>query len=79
MVWMKPSELPSKFHNDVWITKKYFHDSSPIMPFIATVQNHYRGSIPEMWNGGSWEFISDSTCRVMLLDKPDSIEAFGEE
>lgn len=75
--WMKPSELPNKFHKDVWITKKYFHDSEPVKPFIAIVQNHYRGRIPEMWNGEYWEFISDTNFRIMLLYRPDSSGAFG--
>lgn len=77
-VWIKPSSLPEKFHKDVWVTKKYFHDSEPVKPFIAVVQNYYRGKIPEMWNGESWEFISDSSCRIMLLDRPDITKAFGD-
>lgn len=77
--WIKPSTLPKKFHKEVWMTKRHFHDSEPCTPFIATVQNHYRGTIPEMWNGESWEFISDTKYRIMGLDKPDNANAFGEE
>lgn len=76
--WIKPSTLPKKFHKEVWLTKRYFHDSEPCTPFIVTVQNHYRGNIPEMWNGESWEYVSDEMCRIMMLDKPGSASAFGE-
>lgn len=77
MSWIKPSELPKKFHKEVWLTTRYFLDSEPCEPFITTIQNQYRGGIPELWNGESWEFVSDEKCRVMMLDKPGTANAFG--
>lgn len=78
MNWIKPSELPEKFHSQVWVAYKYSHDTEPREPYVAMVQNHYRGTIPEEWNGEQWEFISDEDSRVMFMEKPSTDDAFKE-
>ena len=70
MEWIKPSELPERFHGECWIVWKSWGEM--IHPAkIYTVQNYYRGTIPEYWTGeGYYSALNDREYRLMILEKP---------
>lgn len=67
--WIKPSELPENFFGECWVCWKSWtgiiHE-----PRQFTVQNVYRGGIPEFFDGDFYRFISDDEYRVMMVNKP---------
>lgn len=69
--WIKPSELPPKFHGHCWIVWKGWVSTAVREPYQAVVQNYYRGTAPDEWlEGGGWSYLSDDDFRVMITEKP---------
>lgn len=75
--WIKPSELPPKFHRQCFVS--YKHDFQNVIddPWICMIQNYYSGTIPERWVEGSWSFLDDKGFRVLVIEYPKiSLEDF---
>lgn len=69
--WIKPSELPPKFHGHCWIVWKGWVSTAVREPYQAVVQNYYRGTAPDEWlKGGGWSYLSDDNFRVLITEKP---------
>lgn len=72
--WIKPSELPPKFHGECFVAWKSHSDSPYASKGVAIemIQNYYRGTIPERYSEieRNWEYISDELYRVMVIDIP---------
>lgn len=70
--WLKPNELPEKFHGECWICWESY--STMHEPFLAVVQNHYREGIPEYFSEVyGWRYLSEDYC-LMPLEKPEKPE-----
>lgn len=78
--WIKPSELPTRFHGHCWIVCKSWMAVAVREPYCAVVQNYYRGTAPDEWTDDGWNYLSDDNFRVMIVEKPFvSNNVFGEE
>ena len=73
-MWIKPSELPEKFHGECWVSWKCpLRDGKVFPPKLYTVQNYYRGICAEYWcDDGYYRSLPDAEYRVMILDLPDT-------
>lgn len=66
--WIKPSELPPKFHGHCWIVWKGWVSTAVREPYQAVVQNYYRGTAPDEWlEGGGWSYLSDDKSMWVLV------------
>lgn len=72
--WIKPSELPPKFHGQCFVSYKHDFQSVIDGPWICMIQNYYRGTIPERWVEGFWSFMDDEHFRIMVIEYPKIIE-----
>lgn len=69
--WIKPSELPPKFHGHCWIVWKGWVPDATLKAYQAMVQNYYRGTAPDEWiEGTGWSYLSDDNFRVLVTEKP---------
>jgi hypothetical protein len=69
--WIKPSELPEKFHGHCWIVWKGWVSTAVRQPYQSVVQNYYRGTAPDEWiEGSGWSYLSDDNFRVLITEKP---------
>lgn len=71
--WIKPSELPEKFHGQCWVVWKSWAGlpSEQIhKPKLCTVQNYYRGNFPEYWDDGYYRSLKEDEYRLIILDIP---------
>lgn len=68
--WIKPSELPPKFHGQCFVSYKHDFQSVIDDPWICMIQNYYRGTIPERWVEGEWSYLDDKGFRVMIIMRP---------
>jgi hypothetical protein len=74
-MWIKPSELPPRFHGECWVCWRNQFSGIIYPPNLRTVQNYYRGTCAEYWHDdGYYRGLPDKEYRVMVLDIPEAPE-----
>lgn len=72
--WIRPSELPDRFHGSCWVVWKSWTRTSHEKihePSLYLVQNYYRGNIPEYWcDEGYYTALKEDEYRLIILDVP---------